>query len=162
MTTLHNRPDMVPRFAGFPLSNADKKKRQVAEKHVGLDAFVLAMIERPELKCRLQRPEGSFYFHELFVAQGGILRGERVVGGREQILPVERLFLLDLGLINPELPGFRLPDEPSHRPMREKSTDSLFMRWTFRISQRLDRLFDPPERLIPSGLIFFGLLGIKY
>jgi hypothetical protein len=36
---------------------------------VGFDAFVLAMIERPELKRRLERPESPLHFHELFVAQ---------------------------------------------------------------------------------------------
>jgi len=60
MTALHNRADMVPRFTAFPLGNADEKEREVAEKHMGFDALVLAMIERPELKCRLQRPGRLF------------------------------------------------------------------------------------------------------
>ena len=45
--------------------------------------------------------------------------------------------------------------------MRQERTDGLLVSRPRRIAESFDRLFNFFERLVPRGLIFFGLLGIE-
>jgi hypothetical protein len=78
------------------------------------DPLFFAMIERPKLQYCFRHPERPFHFHELLVAQGDILMGQRIVRAREQVLAVERLFFLNFRLIDTEFAGLGLSDLPAH------------------------------------------------
>ena len=67
MTTVHDRADSVPGLARLVLRDPNKKKRKITEEYVSPDPFFFAMIERPEIERRFERPERAFHFHELFI-----------------------------------------------------------------------------------------------
>jgi len=162
MASLHNRPDAVPGFPRLPLRNPHKKECQVTEKNMRFDPFVLAMKERTKLKGRLQRPESSLHLHELFVAQGHIFRGERIVGSRKQIFAVQSLLISDFGPVDPQAPAFGLFDQPAHGPMREQRTDGLLVGFPRLLTQSLDLFLYSLESPLSRSIVFFGLFGIKH
>jgi len=91
---------MVPGFACLPFRDPDQKQRQITQKDVSADPLFFSVIERPQVECRLKRPERPLHFRELFVAKSYVFGRERIVGSREKVLAVQRLFLLDLGQVD--------------------------------------------------------------
>jgi len=161
MKTFHDRPDAVPGFPRLPLRDPDQQQRQIAEKNVGPDPLLLAVIERSQVERRLQRSERPFHLRKLLVAERHVFGRKRIVGGREQVFAVQRLFLLNLGQVDPQLAGFRLPNESPHRAMRQEGADRLFVGLPRGIAQAFDRLLDLLKRFIARGLVLPGLFGIE-
>lgn len=75
MKTLHDGANPVPRETCFLLRDADKQENKEAEKHMGIDALILPMINRPQIQGGLQGTEGPLHFQKLLVPQGDVLRG---------------------------------------------------------------------------------------
>lgn len=94
MKTLHGGPDPVPGDTGLPLGEPNEEKRQQADEHVGGDAVVFVVVERPEFEGGLEGPGGPLHLEELFVAPGHIFRGETIVADGEDVLPVASVNLL--------------------------------------------------------------------
>jgi hypothetical protein len=99
MKTLHLGFNPVPGHIRFSLGNPYQKESQEAEEHVRLNPLTLPVIDGSQIQGRLQVPEGSFHFHQLFVTQDHILRSQGVVAGGNDVLPVKMGLLFNLALV---------------------------------------------------------------
>ena len=159
MQTLHGGPDPVPGKTGLPLGDPDEEKRQKADEHVGGDAVVFVVVERPEFEGGLEGPEGLLHLEELFLAEGRIFRGETIVAGGEDVLPVEMGLFTDLLPVDDQRAALLLSEVQSEGLVGEKGTDVLPVGPPLILQGR--------EGLLKTGnvpcsryLVLLGLLGI--
>ena len=160
MKTLHLVFNPVPGHVRFSFGNAHQQKRQEAEEHMGFYPFILPMIDRPQIQCRLQGPEGPLHFHQLFVAEGYILRGQRVVTGGDDVLPVQMSLLFDLALVELDRPGFQLFEVSPHGPVGQQGANVLLLTLPLLLLDGLKGFFNLFESPLPGGPILPGFFGI--
>jgi len=159
--SVHGRPDRVPGLSRFPLGHSHHMQGQPAQKHVGSDPILFAMMDGAKFERGLQRPEGALYLEELLVPQRHVFRGERVVGGEQQIFSVEALLRADLPHIDGNLPVLRLPQVPTVGLVGEKRTGRLFVTTHLRVAHRFESRADFPEVLLPGGEILLRLFRVQ-
>jgi len=68
--------------------------------------------------------------------------------------------LFDLSLVHPDRAGLQLPQVSPHRPVGKQGTDVFLVARPLLLFDGLERLFNLSDRLLPGGLVLFGLLGI--
>ena len=73
--------DSVPGLPCFDLDQPNQQEGQPAERNMASDAFILSVVDGPQLKCRLQRPESPFHLKKLFIPESDFLRGQRIIAG---------------------------------------------------------------------------------
>ena len=159
--SVHGRPDRVPGLPRFPLGYPDKMQGQPAQKHVGSDPIFFAMMDGAKFERGLQRPEGALHLEELLVPEGHVFRGERVVGGGQQILSVEALLRPDLPHVDGDLPVPRLPKVPTVGLVRQQRASRLLVTTHLRVAHRFERRADFSEVLLSGGAILLRLLRVQ-
>jgi len=159
--SVHGRPDRVPGLPSFPLGHPDQMQGQPAQKHVGTDPIFFAMMDGAKFERGLQRPEGALDLEELLVSESHVFRGERVVGGGQQIFSVEALLRADLPHVDGDPPVLRLPQVPTVGLVGEKRTGRLLVTTHLRVAHRFESRADLPEVLLPGGEILLRLLRIE-
>ena len=81
--------DGGPGGAGVVLGDADEDQCEEAQRDVGLDAVLLAVVDGADLQDGLEVPESAFDVEEAFEESGGVCGWEVVVGAGQQVLAVE-------------------------------------------------------------------------
>ena len=101
-----------PGRAGGVLGDADEQQREPAQQHVGADPLFEPVAGRPQVQDGLHVPPAALDFEELLVADGDVLGGQLRVGAAQQVLAVQVLFRLGLGLVGAQQPAGGDPQEP--------------------------------------------------
>jgi len=125
MKTLHYTTNMVPGVPRFSLRDAHQHERQETEKHMRLDAFILPMMNGPQIQGRFQGAEGPLHLQKLLVPQGDVFRGQAVVTGGEDVLPIQMRLLPDLALVDLDASVLELPEVSPKRPVSQKRANAL-------------------------------------
>ena len=66
--------DPPPALAGAAFGDADQQQREPADDHVGVDAVLEPVEDRPQLERRLEVAEGAFGLAQVLVAERDLLR----------------------------------------------------------------------------------------
>jgi hypothetical protein len=88
----HDDPEMIPGLAGLAFRNLRQKQREKVKKHMGLNPFVLAMVEKAKLQSGLDRLGGLFQFHMLFIPQSDVFWTQVIIASGKGIFPIQMLF----------------------------------------------------------------------
>ena len=160
MKTLHLVLNPVPGHLRFPLGDPHQQERQEAEEDVRFNPFVLPVIDGSQIQSCLQGPESPLDFHQLFVTQGDILRGQRVVTGGDDVLPVQMGLFFDLALVDLDRTGFQLPQVSPHCPVGKQRADVLLVTLTLLFLDGLEGFCNLFESLLAGGLVLSGFLRI--
>jgi hypothetical protein len=78
-----------PGAAGGGLDQADEQQRQPAQQHVGADAVLAPVIDRPQVEELLHVPPAALDGDQLLVAQRDVLRRQGRVGAAQQELAIQ-------------------------------------------------------------------------
>src|SRR6266700_3509615 len=104
----HHRPGLACRVLG----DADEQQREPAQQDVGADPFFEPVVDGPQVEDGFHVPPAAFDFEELLVSDGDVLGGQLRVGAAQQVLAVQVLFRLGLGLVGAEQPAGGDAQEP--------------------------------------------------
>ena len=159
--SVHGRPDRVPGLPRLPLGHPYQMQGQPAQKDVGSDPILFAMMDGTKFERGLQRPEGALDLEELLVPEGHVFRGERVVGGGQQIFSVEAFLRPDLPHVDGDLPVLRLPKIPTVGLVGQKRAGRLLVPPHLRVAHRFEGRADFPEVLLPGGAILLRLFRVE-
>ncbi len=87
-----------------------EQQREPADQDVGADALLEPVEDRPQVQLGLQVAEGVLGFEQVVVAQRHVGGGQVRVGGGQQELAVEALFVADAGPVDTQPAGGQLAD----------------------------------------------------
>ncbi len=117
------------------------------------------MVKGSKLQSGLESSESPLHFHELFIAQGHLLRTEAVIAGGEGMLSIQVLFRFHPGSVNLERSVLLLPEVAAHGPMGQEGTDRFLVGLSPLVPQGRKSLFQFLKSPFSGGLVFLSLVS---